>query len=763
MIISDGKKIKVYNGTADTISANKVVIVKGKTAHLASYTDDDCKVYPLGYTLSSISPGQYGEVILEGSILNINTSAYGSGNAILYLSTSGNLTVTKPSVPIIIATISKNDSITGEIYFKVFTPSLATWGDVLGNITDQEDLQEVLDDKVPYTGATGDVNLGTHSVTMSDGVTDTEMSPAFFGVENNAETIFSLLEYNQLTVNNSTIPSSMAVTATGITFPDSSIQETAFPPTGGTDTQYIKGDGTLGTLPNSSGIPKGTTSGTNTYTTTISGVTSLSDGDAFLIRFTTGNTTSCTLNINSLGAIPLYRNNDGELIGGDIIDGAEMLCVYNSSTNRFQVIGTAPNTLLAYVTNDEATTITKGQAVYAFGGTGDRLKVKLAYNTSDATSAQTIGVVLSTSIAANQKGLIIMQGQIDGLNLFPTSTWADGDAVYLGATAGSFSKTKPLAPNHLVYLGFVTTASNGSAGRMYVRVQNGYELNEIHDVALSSPANHDILKYNLSTDLWENTPIKTINGDSIIGAGNELIFNSDRAKYGYEHFTDFIVPVIANNGIETAYTVFFSGTGAAINPSSAPSVRATNQHGFILPNTGTAAGGYAGIYGTLTTTNWFLMGGGVMSFATSIFIPTLSTSTERYRIIIGYGAQATNIAEANGMFFTYDEGGTLNGSIASANWQCVTSANSVRTLTTSTVAANNTAWQKLSIEINAAGTSVQFLIDNVVVATHTTNIPAGTSQTITPKLQIVKAVGATSRTFFADYFSYKQTYTTSKI
>ena len=284
------------------------------------------------------------------------------------------------------------------------------------------------------------------------------------------------------------------------------------------NTDYLAGDNTWKTIPGGgggSGIPHGNTSGTDTYTTTISGVTSLSDGDAFLIRFVNGNTTSCTLNINSLGAVDLYRNNDGALIGGDIIDGAEMLCVYNSTTNRFQVIGTAPNTLLSYVTNAEATTITKGQAVYAFGGTGDRLTVKLANNSTDATSAQTIGVVLSTSIAANQKGLIIMQGQIDGLNLFPTSTWADGDAVYLGATAGSFSKTKPLAPNHLVYLGFVTTASNGSAGRMYVRVQNGYEMDELHNVSAVSPANNDILKYNTSTSLWEKSNVLSTKQDNI--------------------------------------------------------------------------------------------------------------------------------------------------------------------------------------------------------------------------------------------------------
>jgi len=278
-----------------------------------------------------------------------------------------------------------------------------------------------------------------------------------------------------------------------------------------TNIKTINGNSVLGsgdlTISGGGGILHGTASGTDTYTTTITGVTALNDADAFLIRFTTGNTTNATLNINSLGAKDLYRNNDGALIGGDIIDGAEMLCVYNSATNRFQVIGTSPNTLLAYVTNAEATTITKGQPVYAFGGQGDRLKVKLAYNTGDATSAQTVGMVLSASIAANQKGLILVNGQLDNLNIFPTATWSDGDAVYLGATPGSITKVKPHAPNHLVYLGFVTTASNGSAGRMYVRVQNGYEMDEIHDVAAQNPNNGDTLQYNTSNSLWETKPI----------------------------------------------------------------------------------------------------------------------------------------------------------------------------------------------------------------------------------------------------------------
>lgn len=318
-------------------------------------------------------------------------------------------------------------------------------------------------------------------------------------------------------------------------------------------TNFLRGDGTWATAGGGAGsIPHGTATGTDTYSVAISGVTSLNDGDAFLIRFTNGNTTGCTLNINSLGAKVLYRNNDGPLIGGDILDGAEMLCIYNSSLNTFQAIGTSPNLLLAYVTNADSVTITKGQPVYAFGGTGDRLKVKLAYNSSDATSAQTVGLVLSTSIGVNQKGLIVVNGLLDGLSILPTSTWSDGDPVYLGSTAGTITNVKPYAPNHLVYLGFVTTASNGSAGRLYVRVQNGYEIQELHDVSIpTTPTDGQVLTYDLSTSLWKaktvsptltvgTTPITngTIgrilfeSGGNVIGQDSALFWDNTNKRLG---------------------------------------------------------------------------------------------------------------------------------------------------------------------------------------------------------------------------------------
>jgi hypothetical protein len=310
-----------------------------------------------------------------------------------------------------------------------------------------------------------------------------------------------------------------------------------------------------------SGIPHGIASGTDTYTVSIAGVTSYAEGDAYIVRFTNGNTTSCTLNINGLGAVPLYRNNDGALIGGDIIANGDMLCVYDTSIPAFRVIGTAPNTLLSYVTNDDSVTLTKGMVVYAFGGTGDRMTVKRASNTSDATSAQTVGLVLSTSIAANQKGLVMMQGLLDGLSILPTSTFADGEALYLGSTAGSITNVKPYAPSHLVYLGVVTTASPGSSGRMYVKIQNGYELDELHNVQATAPTYKDTLWYDntVSPAQWKTASLTTILGYTPVPSTRSLTINGTTYDLSADRTW-----TIAAGGTSATIGVTIDGSGGTI-------------------------------------------------------------------------------------------------------------------------------------------------------------------------------------------------------
>jgi len=260
----------------------------------------------------------------------------------------------------------------------------------------------------------------------------------------------------------------------------------------------------------SGGLQYGVASGTNTYAVTISGVASYVDGDTYVVKFTNGNDDDSTININGLGAKLLVKEFNVQLTGGDIVSGQDLIIIYDGT--NFQTLGVAPNQLFAYITNDDSVTITKGQPVYAFGSAGNRMSVKLASNAGDSTSAQTVGLVFSSSIAAGQKGFIITQGVISGVD---TGSYSAGNTLFLGATAGTLTATKPYAPNHLVYIGTVERANAGN-GQIYVKPQNGYELNEIHDIDLVStaPVNNDVLVFDTSTtpDLWKPKSIPTILG-----------------------------------------------------------------------------------------------------------------------------------------------------------------------------------------------------------------------------------------------------------
>lgn len=157
------------------------------------------------------------------------------------------------------------------------------------------------------------------------------------------------------------------------------------------------------------------------------------------------------------------------------------------------------SSVVSYVRNAETTTLTTGTVVYLFGATGDHATVKRADKASDATSSKTVGLI-GANIAASQNGPVITRGYVDGINL--SVGYSPGDILWLGSN-GAFTKTKATAPDHLVFVGVVVRATNN--GIVYVATQNGYELDELHNVAASSPNPGDFLKYNGS--LWVNDPI----------------------------------------------------------------------------------------------------------------------------------------------------------------------------------------------------------------------------------------------------------------
>lgn len=164
------------------------------------------------------------------------------------------------------------------------------------------------------------------------------------------------------------------------------------------------------------------------------------------------------------------------------------------------------STLVREVKNMTGATLTKGTVVYISGANGNKALVSKALATTDALSSRTFGM-LQSDILNNGLGNCVIIGDLTGLN---TSTFAEGDQLYLsGVTAGTYTATKILAPTHLVYVGKVTR-SHPTLGQIEVGIQNGYELEEIHDVSLSSEANNQILTYESATQLWKNKNLNQI-------------------------------------------------------------------------------------------------------------------------------------------------------------------------------------------------------------------------------------------------------------
>ncbi len=201
------------------------------------------------------------------------------------------------------------------------------------------------------------------------------------------------------------------------------------------------------------------------------------------------------------------------------INITETVVEVSASTAGVQgVPGVNSDPIYVIVTNKTGVTLSKGAIVYTSGANGTHTQVSLANASSDATSARTLGWVVS-DILNNADGLVCVEGYIDGIN---TQGVTEGAQLYLsGTVSGGFTETKPQAPTHLVYVGICSKASAGN-GRVYVKVQNGYELDELHNVKIVSPQNKDLLQYVSGTALWENVAATAVSVGSATNAGTAV-------------------------------------------------------------------------------------------------------------------------------------------------------------------------------------------------------------------------------------------------
>jgi hypothetical protein len=265
-------------------------------------------------------------------------------------------------------------------------------------------------------------------------------------------------------------------------------------------------------------------------------------------------------------------------LGGVIPDGISI-----SVDSNGVITTTSTSKIKQLVKNSTAATLTKGQAVYISGATGANVEVALARANAESTSSKTLGLI-EADIAVGATGYVITEGALIDFNT--SSAGNEGDAVWLSpTTAGELVyglANKPVAPNHMVYLG-VVSRKNINNGVIFIKVQNGFELDELHNVLAptSGLANNDILTWEASSSLWKN---KQLAGTQVTTALGFTPYDSTNPS-GYT----------SNLGTVTSV----SGTGTVSGLTLSGSVTSSGS----LTLEGTLAVDYSSLTGTVPTWN----------------------------------------------------------------------------------------------------------------------------------------------------------------
>ncbi len=285
--------------------------------------------------------------------------------------------------------------------------------------------------------------------------------------------------------------------------------------------------------------------------------------------------------------------------------------------------------------------ISKGQAVYVTGADGTNIIVGLASNTSEATSSKTLGL-LNATVSTNGFADVVQIGKLTGLNTIGANA---GDPVWLGTNGNLIYglANKPYAPAHLVYIGVVTRV-NASNGEIFVTVQNGFELDELHNVSARTPSNNDGIFYNTSTSLWEAKSISTalgytpadqaitisttapLSGGGNLSANRTLsIEQAGPITSGFLSYNDWnkfnnSTPAGIPN---TGDYVFFNGSGLAYRTflTTAPLSFSVSTGTFSISQAGTSTNGY------LNSTDWNTFNNKISGSGTTNYIPKFTGST----------------------------------------------------------------------------------------------------------------------------------------
>ncbi len=289
--------------------------------------------------------------------------------------------------------------------------------------------------------------------------------------------------------------------------------------TGSYDTRYVlSGSITQTTWDNIANKPNGIVSGS--VQVDITGTTGYSTFSSSISTSIGGLSSSiATTDLNQDNRISSLETASGSIrtdfntftssytaVSGSIDSRLDVLEAYSgsqlvpSSSMSFRTLQTD-----VYCKNMSGTQINKGTVVRITGAVGDNPLIGVASLLTEGQSANTLGIA-TENIPNDSFGLVITEGVLTGVN---TDGMTAGQLLFLGAN-GTFTTSYPVAPNHGVRLGEVLRVQQ-QQGSIYVRIDNGSELGEAHDVydTTTNSSYGDLLVK--SGSVWINS--KNLNGD----------------------------------------------------------------------------------------------------------------------------------------------------------------------------------------------------------------------------------------------------------
>lgn len=217
--------------------------------------------------------------------------------------------------------------------------------------------------------------------------------------------------------------------------------------------------------------------------------------------------------------------------------------------------------------NTTGSTIPKGSIVYISGATGNKPTISLSQANTEALSSRTFGMVRS-DIPNNTEGVVVITGMVTTLN---TSAFSDGDYLYLSpAVAGTVTNVMPVQPMHSVVVGVVTRA-HPTLGTIEVRIQNGYMLEDLHDVLVQSVQHNDVIAWDATSTLWKNLPTGAAFAPAGESLGGHRVVISNLGSLYYASATNVThrnkVVGLTTSAVSSGQTAIYLKDGLITEPS----------------------------------------------------------------------------------------------------------------------------------------------------------------------------------------------------